>query len=650
MTHNKSNHKRMALIALLTMCLSFLVVDLAAQETTVGSTSSEVTAATNGGDTSSATTQTTDNESNYSVKSSFEIGVRGRDVNGNENKYRSDLNYGSGLRLFDSSLLITAKDSGGEPFDTLMITGSGWNADPNGYARISMEKYDFYRFDGSVRRMSYFNNLTNLALNQHNRNTKRNLGDFDVTLFPQRDINVRFGYSFNNQTGPVTLTYDYDRDEFPINSTFDSDSKDFRFGVDASVLGFNISFTEGYRKFYDKTDYRIDMPQLGNNPNPNSSFNTFSRLIPERGSANYHSLTIHRTFDKKVDFTGRLIYSNSKSSFDMVEMLSGRDRFGNIVVLEQSDVFGNAERPNLLGDIGVTFFVTDKFTISNTFSANSYRITGGNELFESLMRTTAGGVPLPRSTANDAVYRFTNFRRYTNTLEGSYDFNRYFSAYAGYRYTDRRVILSHIDTDLTNGSASGSSETAENKTNSLIAGLKASPVPKKWTILFDVEHGEADNAFTRLGNYDFTNLRIKNRFNPIEELSFGFSFQLKENNNPGRPNVMLPAAFVADTRSRNVSASFDWNPNAKASFSGGFTHNRVTSETSVIFPVTGASGQGVSSYRLRSNFGHVDAWVRPHNRVSFFGSYRIAKDTGSGDFFSASAFTFNGNYPISFQS
>jgi hypothetical protein len=334
--------------------------------------------------------------------------------------------------------LATAKDGTGKAFDSLLITANGWGADRNGYSRINMEKLGLYKFNSSIRRFAYFNNLTNIALNQHTQNTTRTTGDFDVTILPQNEtLKFRLGYSFNRDRGPAATTYDFSRDEFPILSDHSSNANDFRFGVDTKILGFDLSFTEGYRRFRNNTSYSIDMPQLGNNPSPRSSLTTFSREIPEKGRTLYHQLSFHRTFDKKVDFTGRLVYSDSTVDFNLLERITGTDRFGNTINLDESNIVGDTKRPNALGDFGLTVNVTDKFRISNTFGVNSYRITGGNTLLNTIMTTNQGGTPLPTTVDSELVYRLTNYRRFINTLEGDYDVNRYFSFYLGYRYTNR---------------------------------------------------------------------------------------------------------------------------------------------------------------------------------------------------------------------
>src|SRR5574338_379014 len=52
-----------------------------------------------------------DSYGNYTVSSSAEIGARGISVNGDNEKYRSDLNYRPGVRLFNSSFFIKDNNS-----------------------------------------------------------------------------------------------------------------------------------------------------------------------------------------------------------------------------------------------------------------------------------------------------------------------------------------------------------------------------------------------------------------------------------------------------------------------------------------------------------------------------------------------------------
>src|SRR5215470_2610351 len=190
----------------------------------------------------------------YTITSSVEFGVRGIVIQGNQNKYKSDLNYQPGFRLFDSSFLMKSKENDGLLFDTLLVNSYGWGSDPNRYLHVNAEKTRWYRFDANYRRFDYFNDLTNLALGQHTADTEYRQGDFDLTLLPQnKTIRFNLGYSLARNSGPALTTFDYQRDEFPIMSSVRQESNEFRVGADARLWIFDLSFQQGWRYFKDDT-------------------------------------------------------------------------------------------------------------------------------------------------------------------------------------------------------------------------------------------------------------------------------------------------------------------------------------------------------------------------------------------------------------
>src|SRR5438270_1257089 len=78
-----------------------------------------------------------DTYGNYTVTSSAEIGARGLTVNGNHEKYQSDLNYDAGVRVFNSSFFIKDNTKGGmKLFDEALVQTSGWGSDPTGSLRF----------------------------------------------------------------------------------------------------------------------------------------------------------------------------------------------------------------------------------------------------------------------------------------------------------------------------------------------------------------------------------------------------------------------------------------------------------------------------------------------------------------------------------
>ena len=601
-----------------------------------------------------------DNLGNYNVVSSLELGVRGLSVSGSDDKYRSDLNYRSGVRLFDSSFFLRSKEGSGGPFDEFLVNSSGWGGDPHGYTRVSVEKSGVYRFDANVRRARYFNALQSLAnplnarVGQHTSNTRHNFSDFDFTGLPEnRKLKFYLGYSRDTREGPGTTTARFGGDEYAVNSNTETRANNFRAGIDARLLGFDLSLLQGARYFRDNSSYTVTLTNPGNNTTNTSRIDQLLRETPSQGSHFFTRFSAHRLIAQKLDFTGRFIYLSGRSRYALFEQTTGRLANGNLAVPQTATARGEAKRPSAIGDIGLTLLATSKFRVSNTFRFDNFRINGEEPLLDVLRQRSFAGVPLATVTTTSFFARTTNYRRFMNTIEADYQFSSSYSVHAGYRFTDRHIELAHLDRTTT---LLTRSEEVDNQTHTALFGFRARPV-KAWTIYFDGEHGDADSVFTRLANNDFTNLRLRNRINASNQIALNFSFITKDNTNPAdvitSPSVPFgtpPGALDVNVKSRHFTSSVDWTPNAKFSLSSGYTHMRVTSIAGILLPISGQRRVGESQYFSRDNFFFFNAFVRPASRVTFYAGYHINKDNGQGDRVSPSNVILIDSYPMSFQS
>ena len=610
--------------------------------------------------TSTTAAAADDNLGIYNVVSSLELGVRGLSVSGSDNKYRSDLNYSPGVRLFDSSFFLRSRENSGGPFDEFLVNTSGWGGDPHGYTRVSIEKSGVYRFDANVRRSRYFNALTSFAnplntpVGQHTSNTRHNFSDFDFTGLPEnRNVKFYLGYSRDTREGPGTTTVRFGGDEYAVASNTDTRANNFRAGIDARLLGFDLSLLQGARYFKDNSSSTVTLTNQGNNTTNTSRIDQLIREVPTQGTHFFTRFSAHRLIAQKLDFTGRFIYLSGRSRYALFEQTSGRLANGNLAVPQTATARGEAKRPSTIGDIGLTFLATSKFRVSNTFRFDNFRINGEEPLVDVLRQRTFAGAPLATVTTTSFFARTTNYRRFMNTIEADYQFNPSYSVHAGYRFTDRHIELAHLDQTTTLVTRS---EEVDNQTHTAIFGLKARPV-KAWTIYFDGEHGDADSVFTRLANNDFTNFRLRNRINANSQLSINFAFISKDNTNPTdvitSPNVPFgtpPGALDVNIQSRHFTSSVDWTPNGKFSLSSGYTHMRVTSIAGILLPIGGQRRVGESQYFSRDNFFFFNTFIRPTSRVTLYAGYNINKDSGQGDRVSPSNVILIDSYPMSFQS
>lgn len=585
----------------------------------------------------------------YAVTSSVEMGIRGVKVEGDINKYRSDLNYQPGFQFLDSSFLLEADKNGAPLFDSLLVKVTGWDSDPNGYLRVNAEKLDWYRLDTTVRRFNYYNSLNTINFRQHVDETVNTIGDVNLVLMPQNPaFRINLDYAFNRKSGPTTSTYDYSRDEFPVFAPSRSRSDTFSAGFDAKLGKLDLSFLQGYRAFKDDADFFITQPQAGNSGAIGLAFlNTFDRTTPQRGHVNFSRVNLHTFLNNMVDITGRVIYSNAKSESTLFETLSGGDFTGAQIGLEQSSSFSESKRPTVFADIGVSVLATDKLTISNTFRYNWFKITGGLDETIQIIKTA----PTSSFTETQELFsRLTRYRQFSNLFELDYTFDPRISAHVGYRYTDRSNDLESLDYDPNAaGDFEPELETFDNRTNTFIFGLRAKPIKHYWTVFFDFERGEADNVFTRAANYNYTNARIRNIIYASDELTFNLSAIFRNNENPTRTDDIPAVDFGTNSESRVFSASADWVPTSKVALSSGYTYSRITSDAVVVFFFNFQKKQGISQYFTRDSFAYVNVNAQIHPRVGLFGSFRYHNDTGAGDRVPPGPEVLISSYPYRYQ-
>ena len=632
--------------------------------------------------------ETGEDAGDYTVISSVEFGYRGLSVDGDLNKYRSDLNYHAGPRLFDSSFLLRSKNGGGSLFETFLVSSTGWGADPQGNLRVSVEQPEWYRFDATYRRFKYFRFLNNFAnpnwvfspanfsvppkltTGEHGYDTRIQLGDFDLTILPKHErIRFNIGYSPERYSGPAFTNYHAGGNEFMMLSELKSRADDFRVGADGRLGPVNFSFLQGWRRFRD--DSTIDLgvtPGINLNPTA-ASLTSFDRNEPARGSVNYTRFSLQTLVADRLDITGRIIYSKAKQNYSFVESFTGRNwnpritgfppsppgATPNILNLGQYNLVGNSERPNWLGDLGLTLLATDKFRISNTFRYETFEITG-DALFSDFFSVTRGTRTDSIGFSNRNVNTRTDYRKIQNTIEGDYQFNRDYSLHLGYRYANRRVTEELSGFNLGTNAPTAlvpSSFTEHNNTHAIIGGFKARPV-NNWTLYFDAEHGTADNVFTRIGNYEYTNIRAKSKYKPTSRLSFDLAFIAKNNSNPSEIAGVSLEDFGVSVKSKLFSSTINWTATSRFYVSGGYNYHWINSDAIVDYFFNSVQHPlGHSLYIVRNNFFFVETVARIAPRATLFAAYRINKDNGQGNRIAdptGRPGTLIASYPMSFQS
>ncbi len=466
---------------------------------------------------------------NYVVRQSLEIGGRISEVSGNQQMYDTLVNLQSGPRLLGQELSMQPTTRGGGLFDNLYLSSFGFGGDPNDMARVRIEKSKWYNFVALYRRdQNFFDydlfanpltlnpGITNCSTfaggvvhpctaafnpqanyfysnSPHLQDTTRNMGDFNLTLFPQSAVNVRLGFSRNVNNGTVDSSLEDVNIDLTEQMQLRSDR--WTFGVDVRPLArTTLSFDQFFE--HDKVD-----TAFVNNPvnpytlgvgGPNVSIPLYFPPCSVAGSLPY--ITAPGVLNPLCN-TGIFSYSRSDNvrSFFPTSQLSFRSNYfrkldvtasgtyssGNSKVLNYNDLYyglgshsgdsayqvtgpANTNRVSGNSDLGLTYHITKSWSVSDKFRWLDWRDPGVfNQLTNNCYPNVATGATLSTptgapcavpgipttgfapagltSTSLDNYNTLEAERTYFNTATLNWAPDRHLSAYVGYRYGRREL-------------------------------------------------------------------------------------------------------------------------------------------------------------------------------------------------------------------
>jgi len=414
--------------------------------------------------------RTGDNVHNYNIVDSFETGYRFSSVGGSDAQYRSSVNYGDGVRLLGSSLIVTSKNGHGLLFDQIILSTQGLGNDPYQSVVMRVEKNRIYRYDMSWRQNDYFNPglVTAGAGGQHLLDTRNRIQDHDLTLFPQSNLKFFLGFSNSSQTGPGYSSiqlFDATGNIFPLFSNVHRVWREYRLGNEFRVFGIRVNWMHGWQDFKDDTGATLAtsgvpgvIPVATRSP---VGLNRFQASDPNHGTNPYWRAAIF-TDRKLFHLNGRFTYSGGQRAFVVDESAQGiassLSRVQNVVTL------GNAERPVATGNLNLNFTPSSKLTIANSTSVYNVR-TLGNSFFSEFDSAT--------QTTSVLFYNYLGIRTIANDTNLNYQVSPVWGLMAGYHYSDRRI--STQDQFTFSGVTSSSPSEQSNRLHSGEVGVRLTP-------------------------------------------------------------------------------------------------------------------------------------------------------------------------------
>jgi hypothetical protein len=580
-----------------------------------------------------------ENVGGYNILNTFETGARFATVDGNESRYRSDVNFRPGVRLLSSGLSIHSREGQGRLFDELILNTQGLGNDPYQNAQLRLSKNKLYRYELQWRSNAYYNpglgfiNAEGATPTfQHFLDTVHQFQDQTLTLLPQSNIQFFAGYSSNSQNGPGLSTvnfFEHRGNEFNYFSEVRRRQQEFRLGGEVKAAGVKLFWQRGWEWFKDDA-IESSGASAGNNPDSTTRLTSLTRGQPIRGTAaswRLNAFTERKRWHGLRDFI-----------FDERAIASQRTTQNRQFLLT-----GNGRRPVTTGNLTVSIFPTEKISVSNHTGFHNTRMEGEGAYRE-----------FNNSTQSLATLNFESLgiRNFTNTTDVNIQPTKQVGFFTGYQYSNRRI--QSVEQIAFPGDTGQPDRLAANQTNRLhtgVAGLRLRPT-KPLQINFDAEIGRADRPFFTTSERNFHALGARLLY---KQKNFQFSAQARN-----KYNFNSVSLFSHSSRARHYGFDGSWTPRPNWGIDGGYTKTHLDTLTGLFYF---ASFQEVATDRsfyvsnLHSVFANVRTSVKDkvdlvfgYSRVQDTGDGRASLAAGGAAFSSSNVFRAFQTYPLSFQS
>jgi hypothetical protein len=542
----------------------------------------------------------------YNLLQSFETGDRFISVSGNEDAYRSQVNYGNGLRLLDSSFAAYSKDGKSRWLDRLTINAQGLGNDPYESARLHAESH-WYDYDLRWRLSDYFNPGIGFAADLHSRDTRRMSQDHDIVIFPRGRFRILGGYSRYTQTGAALTTNALQGfTDTPLFQDIRRLDNEYRLGFEWVSEGTRISILRSWENFGEISPASNIAPGAGAQA---GGANAFQSSEPYRATtAGWRLLAVHE-FGKRVSLNGRLAYAGTRGRVYLDESLYGTPSPGQPIY--QVAVEGNATRPVTTAALNLILTPIERLTITNQISYDQTRMNG-NGVYEELSNSTLAFQQLD--------FQFIGLRRMGDQMDAVFRLLPWFDVTGGYHVNTRDI---HSERNpLPDGTQQTQRDDQSNTQQAGVAGLRFHFV-KRVSLLLDAEKGTNNNPVYPISDKSYHALNGRLQY---KSKTWRLAASLRDSHNNNQTEL---SAFSA--RARVATAEASWTPREWLSVDAAYSKLHLATAGGLAYFINDTLLPGNSSF-YRSNLHSGNIWLRLNagRYATIRLGYSRVQDTGDG--------------------
>lgn len=554
-----------------------------------------------------------DNAGPYNITNSWEVGYRFHDVDGNNGKYRSDVNFGNGMRLLGGTLGVSSRDGKAKWMDELLLDVRGLGNDPYQFSSFRVQKNALYRYDLLWRSNEYFNPALPISGGDHFLSTNRQMQDHDLTLLPQSKLKFRVGYSRNSQGGPGLWTgqwFDGRGDEYSYFANIRRNQDEYRFGGDLQIGRVKLSITRGWELFKDDTNFNRNTLTPGANTTDRNTLSLLRRDEPLHGKTPYWRSHLLAELSKQFTIHGRFTHSDGQRDFIYDEFARGTDRLGSDRN-RQTLLTGTGRRPVTTGHATLTWLPNNKITVANQTGFHQTRMEGDGKYSE--INNGSAGLAF-------AHFQYLGIRNISNTSEASWQPVKQAGIFGSYHFAERRIRSNELeDVEIPRGTTPIEQV---NRNKAGIFGARLYPVAPL-RILFSAEVGRNDKPFypTSDKNYEAYTARASWR-----QKQFNLSTDFKSFNNANSTSL-----YVHSSTGRTWGATTGFTPRANIQIDAGYNYLHLDTLTGLAYFADFELVESSKSYYVTNvHTLHAGVQAQIKKKVDLYAGFVRTQDRGDG--------------------
>lgn len=569
-----------------------------------------------------------------SLAGTIDFGARwSSDLRGNSDVYRTVVNLGEGIKLFNGDL--TLRDPARRIFDKLTARGDSWGGEPYSTLRVDATREGTYRFTTDYRNIAYFNaipSFANPALgrgvldSQRTFNLRRRMIDTQLELFPNRRISPYFGFARDWGAGNGVTVFTADLNEYAVANYLDDKTDTYRAGVRFDERYFHVTLEQGGSVFRDYQRLTHDKQHFGNLGTTFLGRRLWMSDLDQSywvtGDNIYSKAIVTSRPIQQLDLYGQVLYSRPRR-----DTTYRQTSLGNFFSLEEFLFYGAQQRvllsqarmPHSSGSFAAELRPVRRLRVFESVMTDRFHIPNGVTRDENFLRQSMTTPIIAGSTEPPVVvpFWFTYNRQEVNVM---FDAASWVTLRGGHRYvwgnmTGRAPALSQT----------GMLESGEMRMHAGLAGLTFR-FAQKVNLGADFEAASADRNYFRTGLQDYQKLAARARYQVLNSLTVGANLWVLNNLNPAPQNRY-------EFRNRDYSLSVIWTPQGGnwVSLAGDYTYSTLRSDINYLIPQQLTLAQSLYRETARTASGYLDVrfpeLMKSKPRLSVGGS--LFSSTGS---------------------